>query len=218
MFWQELRHAARQLLKRPGYALLSVLVLAGGLGSTLFMLSAIDAFILKPLPFPHADRLVHIGAHEAGDDDYEGISARDFAQIGAQKPQGLEVLAAYGSGTINVADDGGPERYDGAFVTHDLFPLIGEQPVLGRAFTAEDDEPGAPTVALLSDRVWRDRYHADPGVIGKTIRINAQPATIIGVMPPKFAFPFRENVWIPLRADPAQKRADAFWVEMIGRV
>ena len=200
MVLDDLRAASRRVSARPGYALLSVVVLALGLGATLFLLGAINGMMLKPLPFPEADRLVAVGWLPAGETlGVEGMDGEDYLRL---KPEleSYDTIATFSVATVNLSDREGATRYQGAIVTHELFPMIGAAPALGRGITAADDAPGAPLVVLLSDRVWRNDFGADPGVVGRAVRANSQPATIVGVMPPKFAFPFREEVWIPRRA------------------
>lgn len=197
----ELKHAFRQLAARPLYTLLAIGVLSGGLGCSLFMLSAINAMVLEPLPFPHAERLVSLGyAPIDNPDDTRGLPQKEFLEW-QREQRAFERFAGWGEGTINLSDELGPVRYDGAFVTGQLFELIGAQAALGRGIVEADDAPGAPYVVVISDRTWRDRYGADPGVLGRSIRANGRAATIVGVMPPKFAFPIIQQVWLPARLD-----------------
>ena len=214
MILADLRAAARRIASRPGYALLSIVVLALGLGATLFLLGTINGMMLKPLPFPEPDRLVVVGWLPTGETlGIEGMDGEDYLRL---KPEleSYDTIGAFSIATINLSDREGATRYQGALVTHELFPMLGEAPALGRGISAADDAPGAPLVVLLSDQVWRNDFGADPGVIGRAIRANSQPATIVGVMPPKFAFPFREEVWMPRRAAPG----DAFGADVVARL
>src|SRR6266403_3959506 len=109
------------------------------------------------------------------------------------------MMAGYLSGsTVNVTYKNNPQRYTGGYVTEDFFKIIGVSPVLGRDFTAEDNKPGAEKVTILGDEIWRRDFGADPNIVGQSIRINGKAATIIGVMPPGFKFPFSEELWTPL--------------------
>ncbi len=198
-FWSDFRNALRQLAGRPVYTALSIAVLAGGLGCTLFMLSAINSMILEPLPFKDAQQLHHVGYVSTDDpDELHGIPQKDFVAI-RREQKSFTQMAGYGQGTINVSDANGPVRYDGVFMTGNLFEMLGVRPALGRNMTEADDVAGAPMVALIGDAMWRDRYGSDPKVVGHAVRVNGRDATIIGVMPAGFGFPYREQVWVPIR-------------------
>jgi hypothetical protein len=109
--------------------------------------------------------------------------------------EGIAIVGGYGTATLNLSDLDRPERYEGAFVSGDLFGILGMAPVLGRDFTRTDERDGAPTVVMMSHALWKSRYASDPGVIGRQIRVDAEPATIVGVMPEDFSFPSRKQVW-----------------------
>lgn len=205
---REIRLAVRALCARPGHSALVVLVLSAGLGCVLFMLSLINGFVLRPMPFPQAEELVVLGITEQDNED-------DLGQILAADLLTLEPLlaarwphAAYRQATINLSDVERPQRYDGSTVHGDLLGVLGIQPALGRSFQPADFQPGAPAVVVISDRLWRSRYLADPHIIGRQVRANAQPATVIGVAPPDFHFPERQDVWLPSRIDPAAPDPD----------
>ena len=213
----ELRDAFRRLMARPGYSLLSLAVLAGGLASFLMMLSLVDAFIVKPLPFPEVERLVSVTYARAGETtDLQSIPGSRLRQMLGESKQ-LDALAGYTEATVNLRDDAGPVRYDGCFVSPGLFELIGARAAIGRVFGASDGEAGAPLTVVLSDQVWRDRFGADPNVIGKSIHANSRPATVIGVMPPRFGFPQRQQVWVPAQF-PATATENEFGYLAIGRM
>ncbi len=198
-FLQELARAMRRVAARPGHAMLSFVVLALGLGTTLFLLGVLNGMFLKPLPFPHADRLVTVGYLPQGESTgINGMDADDWLAV-SRELGSFERTAIFTQATVNLSRAEGAKRYQGALVSRDVMPMLGVAPALGRGFTEADDTAGAPLVVLLSDHVWRDDFGADPAIVGKTLRANSQPATIIGVMPPKFAFPIREEVWIPRR-------------------
>ena len=200
----DLRQTARALLHQPTNSLLIVIVLALGMAGVIAMLSIIKSMVWDPLPYPNADQVVSIGWRDRSriDSDIEGINGKEFLEW-RRRLLGQALTAGSGSGTINVSDKGVAERYDGAFVTHELFTLLGVSPILGRDFSAEDDRVGAPPTAIISHSTWQTRFAADPQIVGRQIRANAQPATIIGVMPAGFGFPGREEVWMAARIDPA---------------
>ena len=210
-FLHELSTAARRVAARPGHALLSFVVLSLGLGTTLFLLGVVNGMYLKPLPFPNAERLVSLGYLPPGETiGINGFDANDWLALSPEL-KSFERTAIFTTATVNLTRSEGATRYQGGVLSKDVLPLLGAAPVLGRGFTAADDQPNAPLAVILSDRVWRNDFGADPAIVGKTLRANAQPATIVGVMAPGFSFPVREEVWIPRRvaADDAFG-ADAF--------
>lgn len=194
------RHSLRAVLQQPGNSLVIVLVLAFGLAGVIGMLSILKTMVWDPLPFPAADRLVQVGWRDRvePDDELEAIRGADLLDW-RQRLDGRAEIAGASNDTINLATGDAVVRYDGAFVTANLFSILGVAPMLGRDFRAEDDLPGAPPVILLSYASWEAQFGSDPAVLGKSIRANLQPATIIGVMPPDFSFPERQQVWMPAK-------------------
>jgi predicted permease len=192
----ELRHALRAILARPGFSALVVGVLGAGLACVVFMLAFLDGFVLRPLPFAEPDALYQAGI--APDWDYDRVlPVADQDLIGSRRELGsLADVAGAARSTINVSDLDRPERYNGAHVSANLFRVLGVAPLLGRDFADTDEQPGAPAVAVLSYEMWQNRYGGDRDVVGKPIRIDAAPATIIGVMPKDFSFPRREMLWV----------------------
>lgn len=201
-FWFELGAAWQTVLRRPGFSALAVLVLAAGLASALSIASFLNTLVLNPLPFADSGQLYRGGLIDNDDDldtrRYDLLAANDFLDW-RERLDGLATVAAYSQQTSNLGSDGISERYAGARISADLLGVLGVAPQLGRGFVAADEIPGAPAVVLLSDAVWRQRFDADPGVLGSTIRINARPATVIGVMPAQFSYPWRERLWQPLQ-------------------
>ena len=196
-FLQDLRYAARTLVKNPGFAALTIACLALGIGVNSTIFSVVDTVAIRPLPFREPERLVSLATtHQAN-----GIRAR---QRVVPRSAGLEgrtrafaEIAAVSGRSLTLSDGDEPERFNGATVTWNMFPMLGIQPILGRQIRAEEDTPGGPRVVLLSHGVWQRRYAADPSIIGRTITVNGNPHTVIGVMPPRFQFPERAQLWIP---------------------
>lgn len=204
----EARAAARRLLKRPQRSLLALTVLSCGLASFLMTLSLLDAFVLKPLPVARAERLVALSyARRDNDSNIQYLPAPRMAEL-RPRLTALERSAAFTPATVNLRDDHGVNRYNGALVTGELFGLLGVQPVLGRSFSAEDDRPGAAQTVLLSDGVWRDRFERRADVIGTSVVVNGRPATVIGVLPAGFGFPERTQLWVPAQLDPVAPDRD----------
>jgi putative ABC transport system permease protein len=194
--------AVRGLRTQPAFSALAVGVFAIGLGCVLYVAGMINGLILEPLPFPAPEQLYDAGLIDNDDpldaDDFDAIDANMLLEW-REHTVGLAQVAGVAQRTLNLSDGERPERFDGAAVTANLFPLLGVQPALGRNFRDEDEIPGASPVVLLSDRVWRERYLSDPAIVGREVRVNARPARVIGVMPARFAYPYREQVWIPAR-------------------
>jgi predicted permease len=196
-FLHDLRGAIRATLKNPGFAALIVGVLGAGLACVIFMATLLDGFLLRPLPFARPDELLQAGFHgDGGLGDVFPVDSRDLAQIRRYVAGEADVAAAARS-TINLSDLDDPERYHGAHVTANLFGVLGVAPMLGRDFSADDAKPGAPAVTLLSNTLWKSRYGGDPSIVGREVRVDGQPATVIGVMPKDFSYPRNEDLWVP---------------------
>ena len=201
-FIQDLRIGLRVLVKDKGFCAIAVTVLALGIGAVATQFSVVNAVFLRGFSFPNADRLVSVQIFDPAQSNFFGVNSQifslDFQEI-SESQTSLEMMAAYINGsTVNMTADGVPQRYTGAYVTDDFMKILGVAPVHGRDFTAEDNQPGAPKVTIISHQLWQRDFGSSPDVIGKTVRLNGKPATIIGVMPPKFAFPVNEQLWIPL--------------------
>jgi predicted permease len=199
----DIRSGIRMLLKYPTLSIVAVLTLGVGIGLSTTVFCVVNGGLFKGLPFPEAERIVSLVAtNPSQNQPRRPISVHDLAIWDARQTS-FEKLGAYGFAPINLStEEGRPERVSGGQLTVAAFEALGVQPILGRGFHAGDDRPGADPVALLGYDLWRDRYRSDPGIVGRTIRANGVPRTVIGVMPEKFAFPIRESFWIPLTVDP----------------
>jgi len=197
------RYGVRMLVRRPGLSLAAVTALALGIGLTTTMFSIVYVAALRGLPFEDADELVGLFRNRpAQGADFMGITVHDFQDWRSQQTS-FEDLAAYYAETVNVGGtEGTPIRYLGAYASASLFDILRVRPILGRTFRPEEDHPSSPPVMILSYRAWRDRFHGDPAIIGRTVRANAEMTTIVGVMPEKFGFPGQMDAWLPLRIDP----------------
>ena len=205
MLLRELRHAWRRLARRPGYAALSVGVLGLGLGAVLFLFSLINTMILQPLPYPQAERLMAIGAQSANGYGIWNIDSDQYLLLRGRL-RSVEELGAYADSGFNVDSGNGASYRQGALVTASMMDLLGVKPILGRGFSASDDAPGAESVLLLSETLWRNAFQADPKVIGRTVRVDGAWATVIGVLPADFGFPQASEIWMPLRLAEGQHR------------
>jgi len=199
---RDLRFALRALARSPVFTSVSVLMLGVGIGLAIFMFGAINVYALKPLPFPEPDRLVHVCYTDSETGQRNLFMPLDDWLDLRERQTSLASLAGYTTGTMNLGGIDGPaERLSGAWVSTDAFATLGVQPRLGRNFSAADAQAGAAPVALIGTRVWQLRFNAAPDVVGRSIRINGTPTTIVGVMPERFAFPVAESIWLPLSTD-----------------
>ncbi|OOG57728.1 hypothetical protein B0E47_05700 [Rhodanobacter sp. B05] len=202
MIVREFREAWRRLVKRPGYALLSVVVLGAGLGVMLFLFTMVNSVILQPMPFPHAGRLVAVGEPTSN-----GIGGMDRAQYLALhgKLRSMDAMGAYAGTNLNLDSGHGAVHYGGCLLTASMMDVLGIKPLLGRGFEPADDVPGAPRVMLLGEPLWRHAFGADPHIVGRAVQVNAQWYTVVGVLPASFHFPIGTTAaWLPLRLVPNQ--------------
>jgi putative ABC transport system permease protein len=203
---QDVRYGLRMLLKRPAFTLMTLAALAIGVGANTAIFSVVNAVILRPLPFPQPERLVMIwGTFKSAGVEHNVISYPNFVDLRAQS-QSFDAVAAYTQTSATLARDGGePERLEGALVSADIFPVLGARAARGRIFTREEDQADAQPVVVLSDNVWRNRFNADPNVVGKVLTLNSRSVTVVGVMPAGFKFPVQPvkvEYWMPLANDP----------------
>jgi len=181
----DIRFALRQLLKSPGFTAIAVLMLALGIGLSTSSFSMANAFLLRNVPYPDADRLVRVFGTSR--QTQTGGLAPGYAIELRETATSFSAVALYNGDNYSLGEPGQPaEQVYGMAATANFFDLLGVQPFLGRGFTAGEDQPDKPTVVVLTYRAWVRRYASDPGVIGRTIRINTQPYTIIGVLPATF--------------------------------
>jgi predicted permease len=199
---QDVRFAARLLMKDRWFTLAAVVALAVGIGLNGTMFTIVNA-MTRGLPIEHADRIVSIDARD-GAGHWRGLggSYRDFLdfQAGMKTVSGLAAFSQ--TGTTLGDDDHVNEPAAMCYVSANTFQLLGETPVLGRSFLPEDDRPGAPAIVILGGSIWKARYDSDPALIGRTIRIGGVPAIVVGVMPDGFRFPVLSDVWQPLALQP----------------
>jgi predicted permease len=217
-FRQDIRIGLRILFKEKSFCVLAVLVLALGIGGAMTQFAVVNAIVLRGFSFPHPEELVSVGLIDPKASDQNNNfgngnipAAQDYEDIKAAQ-KSFAMMAGYLNGsTINVTYNNNPQRYTGAYITDDLFKIIGVSPVLGRDFAAEDNKAGAPKTAILGDRIWRRDFNADPNIVGQSVTINGKAATIIGVMPPGFEFPISEELWTPLYNEwPPTPRGELF--------
>jgi putative ABC transport system permease protein len=216
--WTDLKFAARSLRKSPGFAIMATTCIALGLCVTTTILSAVNAILIRPLPYPNDEELVVLygqnverGYHGSNISYPDYVSWRDenrsFASMGIW------------TWTTKTISEGETERIEGAYVSANLFPTLGVSPLLGRNFLAAEDKPGQDKVAILSYSLWQRRFAGDKSIIGKTVSIDSRPYTVVGVMPANFNFPQRGHIWIPFAADPATEgRHNRGYAAALGRL
>ena len=198
---QDVRYGLRKLAQQPLFTLALVSVLALGTGATTAVFSAVDAVLLRRLPFADPDRLVLVDLGVPFDPGAGGPrypkGAPDITDARALTDV-FTGVAAYAAGALNLSDDASPRRVRVGAVTADLFSLLGTFPVMGREFAPSDGTPGTPPVVIVSEGLWRSHFGADPSAVGAEIVLNGTPREIIGVMPRGFHFPEESELWVPL--------------------
>ena len=217
-FLQDLRYAGRTLRKSPGFTTIAAVTLALGVGATTSIFSVVNAVMLRPLPFNDPDRLVRIWESnvERGRPTF-AVSHPNFLDWRAQAAR-FTSMAAFDNVGLSWAGSGDAEVIFGMRVTASFLETLRVNPALGRNFLAEEDRPGGNTrVVLISDGFWRRAFGADPSVVGRSITLNLQPYSIVGVLPPSFRWGTNIDMFVPLAPDPARNRAD-HRLTVIGRV
>ena len=201
---QDLTFAVRQLLHHPGFTIVALVTLSLGIGATAAIFSAVQAVVLRPLPVPEPSRI--LGVYTAFRQGRGNVSAGNYVD-GIETASSFIATTAIRYSSFNLADTAQAERIIGARVTAGFFDVFGVAPAHGRVFTADEDRPGGPSVAVLSHRLWTRRFGGNPAVIGSQVRLGGQPHEIIGVMPRTFDFTAQtEELWVPM-AFTAERRA-----------
>src|SRR5271168_2101163 len=186
--WQDLRQGLRTMAKNPGFTLVAMLTLALGIGANTAIFSVVNAVLLRALPYPDSGRLVAIWAvNDRDGNSRSALCYPDFEDFRAQS-RTLEGAAVYNDDTATLTGIGEPLHLRNGVVSAALFKVLGVSPRLGRAFLPEEDNPGT-RVTILSDRLWRERFGADPGIVGRALTLNGRSHTVVGVLPPGVQFP-----------------------------
>jgi predicted permease len=203
---QDLVFALRQLRRNPGFAAATVLTLALGIGANTAIFSIVSGVLLHPLPYSGGERLVQIKHGQPGPGpETVYFSVPELADYRDQSRAQSHALASwmeYHSMSFILLGYGDPDRVKTGVVSTNAFEVLGVRPVLGRPFRADDEKPGAPPVLLLSDHYWRSRIGGDPAIVGRTLRMNDKPITVVGVLPPLPPFPGDDDVYMPTSACP----------------
>ncbi len=202
---KDIRYGLRGLAKRPGATLIALLTLALGIGVNTAIFSAVDSVLLRPLPFKDPERLVSIWEQtlQLGIRQNE-VAPANFFDLRTQS-ESFEAIGATGPQDINLTGDGEPERISAQLVSANVFSILGVDPALGRTFLGNEDQPGQEHVVVLSHALWQRRFNSDPSLLNRTITLNGETFTVVGVMPRGFFFPEREvEMWVPWAMEPEQ--------------
>src|SRR3954451_22980318 len=203
----DLRYAFRQLIKSPSFSATAIIALALGIGATTAIFAVIYAFLLRPLPYAEPDQLVMLQSRNPRTGNDVGVNYLDFLDWQKQSQSFADSAFFNLRWNGNVESPGGmTETLKTTFTTANLFSVLGVQPMLGRDLTSADDEPKAITsnltytgkVMLISERLWKKSFGGDPNIIGRDIRLDGTPRTVVGVMPAGFRFPSQTDIWVPM--------------------
>ena len=219
---QDLAYALRILKKSPAFTLIAVATLGLGIGANTAIFSYVDAWVIKPIPYPQPDRLMVLHSHNVkkGWTDDSVTSTADFLDFQKQATSFAQT-AAWDSWNFNLTGNGQPALVDGARVSWNFFDTLGVRPILGQSFTPDEDRPGAGHVAIISEGLWKGRYAGDPKIIGRQIQIGGESYTVVGVLDGRFQFPLLgiSNIWTPLAlTDQERADRDSSWFDAFGRL
>lgn len=208
----------RNLARRPGFTVVTVLTLALGIGANSVMFGLVDSVLLQPLPFPESEDLVRVHHVAPGLNIIDDIGLSDATYFYLRDSGELQDLALYDEGTVNVAGDDAPSRVSSARVSHSFFSVLRTPPVAGRAFLEDDERPGAPPVVILVEGLWRQRFAGNLEALGETVLIDGVAHEIVGVAPAGLHFPDRDTqLWLPRQLDPASTNIGHLGIDAVGR-
>jgi predicted permease len=226
---QDIRYGWRMLARNPAFTAIAALTLAIGIGASTAVFSVVDTVLLRPLPYREPEKLVLVSETLPGmSTDEIGVSAGEYQDY-RDRNRSFSQVAAYESAGFNLTGAGQPLRVNAAALSASAFPLLGVSPELGRGFTTEDDRYGSSSVVVLSHALWEHQYSRDPNILGRTVKLDEKPFTVIGVMPASFRFPFdgaplseMADLWVPIAFEPdllsPENRTREFGVGLIGRL
>jgi len=227
--FKELRYGIRSLLKHPGFSAIAVITLALGIGANTAMFSVVNAVLLRPLPYHDPGRLVTIWEESPQRGMYQMPVSFANLRDWVDQNHTFEQISAYTFTNLNLTGAGEPARLSAVRASANLFPLVGSAPMLGRQFLPEEDKEGANHVVMLGHAVWRSRFGADTGIVGKSLTLNNQDYTVVGVMSPGFQFPVGfgylgkvlndpTDLYVPMAATSAESRRGNYSFFAIGRL
>ncbi len=214
---QDIRYGARTLLRAPGFAAVAILTLALGIGANSAIFSFVDAAMLKPLPYANPERILQIWEKPPGGGN-NVVSALNFLDWQRQTTA-FDAMVASTGGAVTLTGQGEPVLLRAGRVSAGYFEVFRVSPLLGRTFSPDEDSPGKEHVVVLSHRLWTSRFGSDPGIVGKTIALNGEPYTVIGVMPARSPFDRAFNqLWRPLAFTPGERTRNFHWLSVVARL
>jgi putative ABC transport system permease protein len=220
-FRQDIRYAFRMLIAHPGTTVVAVLTLALGIGANTAIFSAVNAVLLRPLPYPEPDRLVMIWEKRAREGVLDNVVAPADYLDWEQQQRSFEAIAGMTVATVDLTGAGEPARLFAGTVGSAFFDVLGLRPILGRTFRPEETTVGQHHVVILGDRLWRQRFRADPAIVGRKILLDQLPYEVVGVLPATFEFPDSDlELWVPLalRGGPTPPRRTLHYLNVYGRL
>src|SRR5262245_6456958 len=217
---RDVRHAARNLLRSPGFAIVTIVTLALGIGANTAIFSVVNAVILRPLGYPQPDRLVYISSQfpQLGFDQF-WISPPEFLEF-QERTHAFSVVGAFATGQANLTTPDRPRRVNAVQASADLFQVLGVGALYGRTFEAGETRPNAPPVTILSYELWKSAFGGGPGTIGSQVEVNGVRRTVVGIMPPQFdVADQRVEIWVPLVINPGNRQnRGSHYLYLIGRL
>ena len=216
--WQDVRYGIRMLLKKPAFTLIAFFTLAFGIGANTAIFTVVNAVLLRPLPYPKSERLMELGRVFPGTPEVSSLSEAKFIFLrdNVRSFEAITATQGLGSNTY-LSDENETEYISGVMVSADFFRVIGVSPALGRTFTNEEDSPAGAPAVILGDGLWRRRFGSDIGIVGKTITLNGAAKTVVGIMPAGFEYFGAQDVFVPMRVNPAKPNEGHNWT-VIGRL
>jgi putative ABC transport system permease protein len=218
--WQDIRYGVRMLGKKPGFTAVAVLTLALGIGANTAIFSVVNALLLRPLPFHEPNQLIQVWEASIKQGQRHDVSYPNFADWREQN-QSFQQIAAYSDRTFNVTENGEPERIQGMMTSPAFFPLLDIKPIVGRVFLPEEDYPNKVFSAVISERLWRRRFNSDGQIVGRTISLNYEPFTIVGVVKdivdvPRL--PADTELWIPISHSSGFNNRQGHYLSVLARL
>jgi putative ABC transport system permease protein len=203
---QDLRYALRSLRKSPGFTALAVLAMALGIGANTAVFTVVNGVLLRPLPFVQPERLFLIAYNPGLGFSGPGLEDQHYLEI-QRRTRAFERVTTFDEDQVTLTGAGDAVRLQAALVTSSFFPVLRVSPAMGRTFASQEEQAGSPGVAVLSEKLWRSRFAADPNILGKAITVEGIKRNVIGVMPAGFAFPDDAALWLPLAIGPAPQNS-----------
>ncbi|HWI18589.1 MAG TPA: ABC transporter permease, partial [Vicinamibacterales bacterium] len=221
MIIQDIKHALRSLGRKPSFATVVILTLAIGIGGTTAIFGAVNAVLLRPLPYPEPEALMRVYKTTVDNPDRLGgtVSPPDYVDYRRDNSVFSETAATL-TGSYALTGFGAAERIPTALVSGGFFDVMGTRPAIGRAITTADDPIGSRDVVVLSHALWARRFGSNPGIVGQPLVLDGKPYEVIGVMPAGFQYPLRSEMWVPLRfsAEDLQAQRGAHYIDVLGRL